>query len=240
MTTQTNGYPIELLQLKISLRDSRPPIWRRIHVRADCSFWDLHSIIQDLFGWEDCHLHGFATASKINEDRYILEVLDIDPSSEIEHAGAPLPQKFPYPHNYYCDERAEKLGVWITPERKKMYYTYDFGDSWVHEIVLEKTITVESMGLAFCKYLGGKRQGVEEDSRGESILDCTAIIKAATSPRGEHWKAIVGYFGSEPKARQYLAKAERLSKLSAPDEIIFSDSLKRYKDDDATGMFDHS
>lgn len=229
---------MKALQLKISLRDSHPPIWRRVLVRAECSFWDLHSIIQDLFGWEDCHLHSFETISKINEDRYVLEVLDIDPASEIEHVGAPQPQKYPYARNYYCDERAEKLGDWMNVDRKKFYYTYDFGDSWVHEILLEKIVEIDDIEFDFAQYLGGKRAGLEEDSRDRSILDCSSIIKAANNPGSKRWEAIVGYFGGELKARKYLAKAEKISKLSAPTHITFSNPTLRYKDDDATGMFD--
>jgi hypothetical protein len=226
------------LQLKITLRDSYPPIWRRVLIKTECSFWDLHSAIQDLFGWEDCHLHSFETASKVNEDRYVLEVLDVDPTSEIEHFGAPKPQKYPYARNYYCDERAEKLGEWLTAERKKVRYIYDFGDYWVHEILLEKIVDINESEFRFAQYLGGRRGGLEEDSRSESLLDCTSIIKAAENPGGEHWKAIVDYFGSSQKAKKYLAKATKISRSPAPVDITFSDPVQRYKDDDAIGMFD--
>lgn len=195
---------MKALKLKISLRGSRPPIWRRVIVDPNSSFWDLHSVIQDLFGWDDCHLHGFETASKPNEDRYLLEVLDIDLTSGIEHAGAPKPQKQPYPRNFYCDERAEKLGEWITPKRNKFYYTYDFGDSWMHEIILEKIVDVDDADFNFAHYLGGKRAGLEEDSRGESTLDCTAVIKSADNPDGLHWQAVIDNFGSESEAKRYL------------------------------------
>jgi hypothetical protein len=229
---------MKALQLKITLRDSRPPIWRRVLIRADSSFWDLHSAIQDMFEWEDCHLHGFETASKVNEDRYVLEVLDIDPASTIEHSGAPKPQEHAYARTYYCDERAENLGDWITESRKRFYYTYDFGDSWIHEVMLEKIIELDETELEFAQYLGGKRTGLEEDSRGESILDCTSVIKAASNPGSEYWEAIVDYFGGKPKAREYLTKAEKISKSFAPTDITFSNPVLRYKNDDATGMFD--
>lgn len=240
MTKTSNSDLIEALRLKVSLRGSRPPIWRRVLVRADCTFWDLHSIIQDMFGWEDCHLHGFEMAAKVNEDRYVLEVLDIDPASGSEHSGAPKPQRQPYGRNYYCDERAEQLGVWITPERKKFYYTYDYGDSWIHEILLEKIVTINTSELSFATYLGGKRAGLAEDSRSESILDCTSVIKATDNPSSEHWRAIVDYFGGESQARQYRAEAERASILPAPSRITFSDSQQRYNEDDAAGMFDRA
>jgi hypothetical protein len=46
-----------LLQLKITLKDISPPIWRRIQIPADSNFLVLHAAIQDAFGWEDYHLH---------------------------------------------------------------------------------------------------------------------------------------------------------------------------------------
>ncbi|MGH7158094.1 MAG: IS1096 element passenger TnpR family protein [Candidatus Saccharimonadales bacterium] len=47
-------------------------MWRRVLIHPGASFWDLHSTIQDLFGWEDCHLHNFERAYKRNEDRLSL------------------------------------------------------------------------------------------------------------------------------------------------------------------------
>src|SRR6185437_4774306 len=45
-------------QLKISLRDIRPPIWRRVQVE-DCTLAQLHEIIQEVIGWESSHLYSF-------------------------------------------------------------------------------------------------------------------------------------------------------------------------------------
>jgi len=46
-------------QFKIALKHIRPPIWRRIQVPENYSFWDLHVAIQDAMGWLDYHLHEF-------------------------------------------------------------------------------------------------------------------------------------------------------------------------------------
>lgn len=46
-------------QLKVSLRDIEPPIWRRIHVWEDTKLPQLHRILQLSFNWEDYHLHDF-------------------------------------------------------------------------------------------------------------------------------------------------------------------------------------
>ncbi len=54
----------EIYQIKVTLRDSRPPIWRRIQVQSDITFADLHSILQCVMGWDDAHLHQFIVRGK--------------------------------------------------------------------------------------------------------------------------------------------------------------------------------
>ena len=49
--------------LKITLRGSRPPIWRRIEVPADITLFQLHRILQVAMGWTDSHLHQFRRGS---------------------------------------------------------------------------------------------------------------------------------------------------------------------------------
>lgn len=49
----------QILQFKISLKHSKPPIWRRVQIPSDSTFEDLHLIIQIAMGWCDEHLHDF-------------------------------------------------------------------------------------------------------------------------------------------------------------------------------------
>src|ERR1035437_5188897 len=53
-----------IYQLKITLKGSKPPIWRTIQVPSTCTFWDLHSVIQDVFAWNNGHLHLFTFKDK--------------------------------------------------------------------------------------------------------------------------------------------------------------------------------
>ncbi|MBU1702579.1 MAG: plasmid pRiA4b ORF-3 family protein, partial [Candidatus Eisenbacteria bacterium] len=48
-----------ILQFKIILQGIKPPIWRRIQIPSDYTFWDFHVAIQDAMGWQDSHLHHF-------------------------------------------------------------------------------------------------------------------------------------------------------------------------------------
>ncbi|NUK18206.1 plasmid pRiA4b ORF-3 family protein, partial [Streptomyces lunaelactis] len=50
-----------VLQIKVTLADIRPPIWRRLQVPADLTLDRLHLVIQTAMGWENYHMHLFST-----------------------------------------------------------------------------------------------------------------------------------------------------------------------------------
>jgi hypothetical protein len=117
-----------ILQLKVTLIDTDPPVWRRILVPAEYSFADLHNALQDAMWWTDSHLHQFFTASPFEMNaaykRISLPMPDIDLPGE----GKAL------------DERKEKLSRWFAKPKDTLFYEYDFGDSWMHEVKLEKIV----------------------------------------------------------------------------------------------------
>jgi len=45
----------DILQLKISLKDIEPKIWRQFLVPNTINFNELHNIIQIIMGWENYH-----------------------------------------------------------------------------------------------------------------------------------------------------------------------------------------
>ncbi len=50
----------QVYQLKVTLKGTKPPIWRRIQVRGSIRLPHLHGCIQDVMGWHNEHLHQFA------------------------------------------------------------------------------------------------------------------------------------------------------------------------------------
>ena len=50
---------LAVYQLKIQLKNIRPPIWRRFLVSKSSSLKDLHHVIQIVMGWTNSHLHQF-------------------------------------------------------------------------------------------------------------------------------------------------------------------------------------
>lgn len=117
-----------IYQLKISLSGSCPLIWRRILIASDVSFFGLHVAIQDAMGWFDSHLHQFFIGSPYGRDSLCLSY----PYPDVE------------PLEGTQDERGERLSKYLREEGYKVHYEYDFGDGWMHEILLEKVLPFDS------------------------------------------------------------------------------------------------
>lgn len=136
-----------ILQFKISLNDSRPPIWRRVQIAYTSSFLDLHAVIQDAMGWEDCHLHSFSFEDKKTRERIIIGPPDEESFFEV------LPEK------------QTLVKDWFSDQLPQCVYNYDFGDDWHHKVLLEKTLPAEP-GIKYPRCIKGKRACPPEDSGG--------------------------------------------------------------------------
>ena len=53
-----------IVSLKVTLRGTRPPVWRRLLMPGTMTLADLHQAIQAAMGWKDCHLHVFDIAGR--------------------------------------------------------------------------------------------------------------------------------------------------------------------------------
>lgn len=66
-------------QLRLTLVEVSPPVWRRLVVPASVRLAKLHNIFQVAVGWTDSHLHSF----DIGDRRYGMN-FDDDPAGEID------------------------------------------------------------------------------------------------------------------------------------------------------------
>ena len=60
--------PTQIYQIKVTLDDTHPPIWRRILVPGNTTLLKLHDILQIVMGWEDYHLHMYTLEGIIYGD----------------------------------------------------------------------------------------------------------------------------------------------------------------------------
>lgn len=131
-----------IYQIKVSLRGSQPPIWRRIQVPGNATLADLHQIIQAVMGWYDCHLHQFI----IKDKYYGLPDPDIDFVDLL-------------------DESTVQLQQVVKRVKTKFIYEYDFGDGWEHVLEVEKLLPAEQ-DAKYPTCLTGKRACPPEDCGG--------------------------------------------------------------------------
>jgi len=67
MTPPRNASPVapRAYRLKVTLRDVRPPIWRRFAVPDDITLLKLHELLQIIMGWTDSHLHSSTSTTSV-------------------------------------------------------------------------------------------------------------------------------------------------------------------------------
>jgi hypothetical protein len=130
-----------MLQLRLSVKDVKPEIWRKLLVSSDITLERLHSILQVLMGWRNVHLYAFV----INKKRY-------SPPNEVD------------------DLRKRKsiqtrLSTVYAKNAEPFTYEYDFGDGWEVEVHSESILNhFQEKQLPQC--LEGRRHGPAEDTGG--------------------------------------------------------------------------
>jgi hypothetical protein len=172
-TTTVVGQP-EIFQLKVTLLDTDPPIWRRLLVPADLTLEQLHDVLQLAMGWEDCHMHDF----RVGRQRF----------------GQPDPMEGAFGGPRTASERTACLSDVLARVGSKAIYTYDFGDSWEHQIVLEKRLAAEA-GRAYPACVAGERHGPPEDCGG--IPGFYNLLDAIADPEHEQHEDLLDWLGGD-------------------------------------------
>jgi len=126
--------------LHVTLRYIAPPIWRRIEVSADIKLGRLHRVLQTAMGWTDSHLHAF----RVEGVSY----------------GVPDPE-FPDGTQSERNMRLDKIAT----AGDTLLYEYDFGDSWEHELKVEKQLPADP-SIHYPRCTGGARACPPEDCGG--------------------------------------------------------------------------
>jgi pRiA4b ORF-3-like protein len=168
-----------IYQLKITLKDLKPLIWRRIQVR-DCTLDKLHYHIQTAMGWTNSHLHHFRINDKFYGDPYLME----------EDFGDII----------YANSRITRLNAMIpkSGRRFSFEYEYDFGDSWWHEVLYEGCLRADP-AASYPLCLEGERACPPEDVGGTSgYRECVKVIaNPKHRERNEYLDWTGGWFDPE-------------------------------------------
>ena len=159
----------QIYRLKVTLRDVQPPVWRRIEVPGNVTLAELHSILQTVMCWLDSHLHEF----EVNGVEYGVPDGGWDDDEKVR------------------DESKVRLSK-VADEGTKIRYTYDFGDNWRHDVVVEKVSPAED-GVRYPRCLAGERAAPPEDIGGEPGYE--EFVEAMADPAHqdhEHYRQWIG------------------------------------------------
>ncbi len=187
-------------QFKITLKRTKPPIWRRIQVPENYNFHELHVAIQDAMGWSSAegnyHLHQFEMTNPTTKEKKIIgikheeenlfKILGLDPLPIIQEESAKISEYFS-----------------IT-NVKKANYEYDFGDGWQHEVLLEKILPA-TVSKEYPQCIVGRRACPPEDCGGVrgfyELLEILADRNHKEFERYTKWLERLGYGGTFDPAK---------------------------------------
>ncbi len=168
-------------QLKITIRGSKPPIWRRIIVPEHIAFCDLDDIIEKIFGWTHSHLYEFFIK---------------DWGMRI--TGAPVMEEE--------DNAEECIDSWMKVGGE-IVYTYDFGDNWEHMIKIEKIVeydyryptVLKSKGSNMIEDCGGiwGFYDCEEDAEAFDMKAVNEEFRSWVIPIAEPLEELMGLFDED-------------------------------------------
>lgn len=156
---------IENYQLKIRLMLDDFDIWRRVLIPSRCSFRQLHRVIQETFGWFNYHLHEFTVIDETYQPKEETRLYAYPIKTRIVDSNDPEVEDYLEPDKYEVkyEERTDLRDIFQETER--CIYTYDFGDCWEHEILLEKVVKNSSNRIPCLLESRGERP--PEDVGGE-------------------------------------------------------------------------
>jgi hypothetical protein len=167
--TNKNKKAKSLYQIKVTLVESKPPIWRRLIVKDNIKLDQLHSVLQVAMGWLDCHLHQYRVGGS--------------------YIGIPQPDL----DFDVTDERNVYLQDIISNPKDKFIYEYDFGDGWEHKIVLEKVLPLDISESPVV--IKGKGACPPEDCGG--VWGYADFLDAIQDPKHEEHESMLEWIGGE-------------------------------------------
>jgi hypothetical protein len=191
MKTKTDpaAAPTSVHQLKMTLDNIDPPIWRRVLVPSDVTLGQLHVVIQIAMGWEEAHLHQFEVGRKLYSGKSPFDMLDMDMD----------------------DEDAVQLREVAPKKGSKLQYEYDMGDGWRHTLLVE-AITPADPKVKTPVCLEGARACPPEDCGG--VWGYADLLDTLAEPTSEEYEEMMDWLGPfDPEAFDLKAVNKLLGQL---------------------------
>jgi len=201
-------------QLRITLKNIRPPIWRQVLVPMDFRLDQLHTLIQLVMGWDDDHLHEFELVTKPpipagDDSRLFQKILR---ALQQERRFMPAEGMNELFDDEVEDESKVSIGELCPRVNDKLAYVYDFGDHWIHEVKVQKILSAKP-GEHYPLCLKGKRACPPEDCGG--IWGYEHLLEVLSDPDHEEHEELLDWVGGDydPEEFDLEAAAKNLRQI---------------------------
>lgn len=172
-----------VLEVRVTLVDSEPEIWRRFELWGSLTLGQVHQVLQAAYGWEDAHLHRFVAS---------------DPFAPLQPVDGEFPEVPQWLPGQQCEEPGDRpeedcsLDQLLELGSGEAFYEYDFGDSWLHQLELVSRRPADENSPP-ARLIDGARRGPLEDSGGfpgyEEIMDALADPSHPNHAEQSSWVA---------------------------------------------------
>ena len=78
MEQKTNNKKYKYYEIKVSIRDTHPPVWRRLQIPEGITFHELNAIIQLAFDWCGYHAYDFEVGATLHDMGVFIELPELD------------------------------------------------------------------------------------------------------------------------------------------------------------------
>lgn len=163
-------------QLKIQIKNSHPPIWRRVVVPSGITFQELAEILNITMGWIGYHMHCF-------------EFFRLGISVEMKTDELDF---FEDMNEESLDEEETVIDAFLERENN-FTYVYDFGDNWEHKVTVEKVL--EDCEYSYAKVLKYKGETPYEDCGG--IYGYYEMQDILSNPKHSQYREIKEWVGEQ-------------------------------------------
>ncbi|NLS44663.1 MAG: plasmid pRiA4b ORF-3 family protein [Firmicutes bacterium] len=179
--TEKQAYKYRAFELLISLDLNIYKATRRIIVPANIKLTKLHKVLQSVFNWKGYHLYDFIVYNG-DERKPVFRIVPFEEDLEYDEDAVLM-------ENHTLDE--------FLPEYQPMFYTYDMGDNWEHEIKFIREIEEYSEESPYLLEVEG--QTPPEDVGGVGgYIDFFRILSDPCHPEYKEMKDWAGYWSLDP------------------------------------------
>jgi len=186
--------------LKVELELGEYEAWRKIIVPLSYNFRELHKIIQNLYNWQDYHLHEFFVYSEEKDDTKNWNQSEYHKDGYKAVLNLAMNQEN---FEYNRDElnfAAEDFEMAVENEVKlkdvlpaRIKYNYDYGDNWQHYLETEEII--ENYKSNQPTFLEGAGTAPPEDVGG--VGGFSEFMEIISNPDHEEYESMLEWAESQ-------------------------------------------